>query len=351
LRRTDRLTRACLAIFLPALGLSLCSCASHSQTAHAVVPSVAIPISMEQQIRNAVNAGDGDIEIQALRERVIANPESISYRVDLGNAYEKRGYPELALDHYRLAADRAPDSPEPVLLIAKSLKKTGHVAEAAATLSKFTASHPHSSPGMYSWLGIFEDESQDFAAGERAHRQALTAAVNAGEDRDYLHNNLGYSLLQQKRNEEAAAEFRAALRLNPQSAIARDNLGSSLVANPKEAILNWQSLNEPAVAHSNLAAILIEQGSYAEARKELQIALEYNNANPAALANLKLLSELDGKPVTIPAQITNPKLSRMRSAWNRFVNGPRSAGEDDGQKASRASLPPNSATQNPELKP
>jgi Flp pilus assembly protein TadD len=311
----------------------------------------AIPVAMEQQVRNAVNAGDGDIEIRDLRERVIANPENIPARLELGAAYDKRGYPELALDHYRLAADRSPDSADAALLVAKSLKRTGHVAEAARTLDKFTSAHPRSTAEMYSWLGIFLDEDGAYDAGEKAHRTALATALKAGQDRDYLHNNLGYSMLKQSRHEDAAREFRAALQLNPQSAIARDNLGSALVGNPKEAILNWQSLNEPAIAHSNLAAVLIERGDYEGARKEVQIALEYNNSNPAALANLKLLSELDGKAVTIPVQSTRAKRARWKLAWERLFSGSRSADGNGVETAQSKKIQADSVSQNPELKP
>lgn len=326
--------------------LGLSSCASHSgfQAAHTVVP-----VSMDQQIRNAVNAGDGDIEIRSLRELVIAEPENLSVRLELGRAYDKRGYPELAIDHYRFALEHSPDSADAALMAAKALKLAGHPEESIAMLDRFTAAHPQSSAAMYSWLGILRDENRDAAGGEKAHRSALAVAAKIGQDSDYLHNNLGYALLQQGRNQEAAVEFRAALKLNPHSIIARDNLGSALVANPKEAILNWQSLNEPAIAHSNLAATLMEQGKYPEARKEVQIALEYNNANPAALANLKLLSELDGKPVSIPVQVSRTRWSRMKTAWHNVFGGSPSAPQANAETASSVSTSP--VPQTSETKP
>jgi len=60
------------------------------------------------------------------------------------------------------------------------------------------------------------------------------------------------------------------------------------------------AIRAPPRPHSNMAALLIEQGKYAEARQELDLALGYNRANAAALSNLKLVSELDGKPAVIP---------------------------------------------------
>jgi len=45
----------------------------------------------------------------------------------------------------------------------------------------------------------------------------------------------------------------------------------------------------------------MDQGRDAEARTELTAALGFQRDFPQALANLKLLSERDGKPVTVPA--------------------------------------------------
>ena len=69
-------------------------------------------------------------------------------------------------------------------------------------------------------------------------------------------------------------------------------------------------MSDPASAHNNLASVLIEQGRYAEARKELEIALSYQADHPAALANFKLVGELDGGP-KIPSPASN------HSFWKR----------------------------------
>jgi Flp pilus assembly protein TadD len=129
-----------------------------------------------------------------------------------------------------------------------------------------------------------------------------------------VHNNLGYNLLQQDRKAEAAAEFRKALQIAPQSQVARNNLGIAVASEPKEAVLQWQSVSDPATAHNNLAAVLIEQGRYDEARSELKIALGYNKDHAAALGNLLLISDLDGKPMSI----SNRPVS---SRWKRFTSG------------------------------
>ena len=286
--------------------------------------AVAPPVSsFDRQIRNAVDAGDGDYQLARLREKVIGAPSDLGFRLDLGAAYEVKGYPELALDHYRLATEKFSDAAEPQLRLARCLIAVRHQNEAILGYSGFIASHPEAAPSYAAWLGIMQDNAGDWKSGETAHREAIRRATALQQDRDYLHNNLGFCLLSQNKTADAAEEFRAALKLNPSSEIARDNLAASLVGNPDEAIVHFQSISEPAAAHSNMAALLIEQGKYPEARKEVQRALEYNRAYPAAIRNLKVLSDLDGKPAIIsisPGPVS--RTVRFRMALYRFFRAP-----------------------------
>jgi len=86
------------AVAVAFIALTFTGCVKQQTTAfHAPVTS------FDRQIRNAVDAGDGDFQLAQLREKVIASPTDITSRLQLGAAYEAKGYPELALDHYRLA--------------------------------------------------------------------------------------------------------------------------------------------------------------------------------------------------------------------------------------------------------
>jgi Flp pilus assembly protein TadD len=96
--------------------------------------------------------------------------------------------------------------------------------------------------------------------------------------------------------------------------VARNNLGLATVSKPQEAVLHWQSVSDPATAHNNLAALLIEQGKYQEARREIELALGYNRSHSAAIKNLRLVSQLDGKPATAPPE-------RAPGRWARWMAG------------------------------
>jgi Flp pilus assembly protein TadD len=298
--------------------VAACSC-THTPVsrtaAPARTPAAPAPVTaFDRQIRNAHDAGDGDFQLGRLRERVAGEPNSTAARLDLAKAYRDRGYPDVALEVLRLAAARFPESGEIELALVRQLHELKQPNEAVAGLQAFLTAHPQNGAEYYSWLGILWDELGQLPTGEQAHRQAIALAPTV----DYLHNNLGYNLLEQRKNADAAAEFREALRLNPASQFARNNLAAALAGENRssEAAASLQGATDPATAHNNVAAVLIEKGNYAEARKELDIALSYNSAHPAALKNLELLSKLDGNPATLPL-VHGPEGSR----WQRWRSG------------------------------
>lgn len=298
-------------IVLMLLAMSLSCARMHRELPYSAVQPVnkrlPFPV-MERQVRNAVDAGDGDYQIRSLRERMAAHPDDLEIRLQLAIAYRQRGYPELALDHYRLASSRFPDSNGVQLLLAKALREAGMRKEAVESLENFLNTHPQKTPELLSWTGILRDELGQYAKGEIAHE----AAVALSPYTDYLHNNLGYCLLLQGKKERAAEEFRLALQLRPDSTTARNNLGMALASKPQEAVLHWQTVSDWASAHSNMAAVFIEQGRFEEARKELDLALGYNKSHQAALKNLKLVSQLDGKPAVLPIKSIQERRARHR---------------------------------------
>ena len=293
----------------------LVSCAPRAHTAQAVRLPPPQP-AMMRQVQNATDAGDRDYEIRALRQQMMQEPDNLEVRLALAKRYEALGSPELALEHYRLAAARFPDSAPVHLLLAKALRRAGAWTEGSTTLAAFLAAHPQPAPEYSSELGILLDGQKQYAEGERSHRAALELAPKS----DALHNNLGYNLLLQGKSDQAAAEFREALKLNPHSEFARNNLGMAL-ATKTDVAVDWQPAGDPATAHNNRAALLIEQGRYAEARKELDLALGYNKNYTAALNNLRLVSELDGKPAFVPVRQPQTRWGKLKAGLHRaFVD-------------------------------
>ena len=266
--------------------------------------------SMQRQVRNAVDAGEGDARIRALRQQVAARPDDLASRLELARLYASSGFPEIAVDHYRLAAIRFPESAEVAVGLTKTLAQMGLVSDAKAGIEAFVAGRPNASWQAWSWLGILQDRVREHGTAESSHR----AALKLNPSSDALHNNLGQNLLLRGEYRGAAEEFRAALKANPSSMIARNNLAIALAGEPKQAVTEWESVLDRASAHNNLAVVLIERGEYDGARQELTRALEYRKDHPAALRNLQLIAELEGKS-------SSGQQEAVRTSWQRFVKG------------------------------
>ena len=284
----------------------------------AVEWSTAVDRSAKRQAQLAKNAevvSTGDIEGDALRHDVLTQPDNVNARARLAAYYERTGQPELAVEHYRLALGRQRDAMGPRLELVRLLHEMNLNDQALSAVNEGIAEHANRQ--LMSWKGILLDELGRPVEGEAAHREALARADGASPATlATLHNNLGQNLLAQKHYAAAAASFREALALDRRLETARNNLGMALAlaGNPDEALAHWKSMSGPATAHSNLAAVLIEQERYPEARKQLNIALGYEPNNEAAMRNLAVLSERDGQPAVL-----EPERVRSHSAWARIA--------------------------------
>jgi tetratricopeptide (TPR) repeat protein len=272
-------------------------------------------VRIAHEVRNAVDAGEGDFEARQLRERLVANAGDLDTRLRLGARYEELDMPELAIEHYRLAAERFPTEVLPQIRLARAMHRKGRTAEGAVSLENYLAAYPEAPAEAHSWAGILRDALGHHKVAEHHHRDALERSGAAA----YLRNNLGENLTLQAREPEAASEFRAALALEPANVFARNNLAVLLIGNPSEAAKVLEAgTDDPATAHSNLAALLIDQARYGEARKELNLALGYKPDHAPALANLALVADLDGKPAQVPVKNSAPSFqSRIGRAFAR----------------------------------
>ena len=110
------------------------------------------------------------------------------------------------------------------------------------------------------------------------YQRALRLEPNSAE----AHNNLANALAQQSgRRSEAIAEYREALRLRPGYAQAHYNLANALSDQPGglgEAIAEYEEAlrlkSDFTAAHNNLALALAQSGRTAEAILHLQRALQ-----------------------------------------------------------------------------
>jgi len=179
------------------------SCVRTVQRPQTGLHSYGVNETMARQVRNATNVGDGDYRIRMLRQRVVANPQDLKARLELADAYRESGFPDVAVEHYRVAASQQPDSAQVVILMAKALRSMNMDSEAHATLERFNAQHPKASAEALSWLGILDDDLREHEKAEASHR----LAVDLAPGNDVFHNNLGYNLLLQKQMERRSPSF------------------------------------------------------------------------------------------------------------------------------------------------
>ena len=72
--------------------------------------------------------------LKAMGQRVAAEPDNIPVRLELAKLYRERGYPEVALEICRLAAERFPESVEAQLALVRALYEMKRPQEAIAAL-------------------------------------------------------------------------------------------------------------------------------------------------------------------------------------------------------------------------
>jgi predicted Zn-dependent protease len=113
--------------------------------------------AMERQVQNARDVGEGDYLVRSLRAKMAIEPDNLAVRLELIDHYTHGGYPELALEHCRLAATRFPESAALQLAMAKLLRGMKMPKEAEQGLAAFLTAHPQKSPDCQSWLGILRD--------------------------------------------------------------------------------------------------------------------------------------------------------------------------------------------------
>lgn len=118
-------------------------------------------------------------------------------------------------------------------------------------------------------------------------------AGHAASDEAVQRNNLGASLLQQGKMDEAIAEFQKAVDLDPKYAAAHLNLAYAYDRQGQldMALAQYQKVidlqPENLFAHNNLGVLYDKQGRYEEAIAAFEQVLQIDPSNATALQNLE----------------------------------------------------------------
>jgi tetratricopeptide (TPR) repeat protein len=130
---------------------------------------------------------------------------------------------------------------------------------------------------------------------------SLYQQMLAATDDNYLaHYLLGDEFLKRNQADDALAQLREAVRIEPRSGRAHYYLavGLQTLQRPDEAAKEYEislALNERFyLAHLNLSAILLSRGQYAAARRECERAAELEPDDGRAVANLAAVAWQSG---------------------------------------------------------
>lgn len=139
--------------------------------------------------------------ISEFREVLRAEPDQLDARYNLANCLAAIGQFNEAVEHFRVVARRRPDDGAARDHLTAALQEGGNALLSAGSAQQ-AADH---------------------------YREALALRPDNAD----VHNNLGSALLELGELAEAVAQFESALRLDPQHAVARDNLAVARASLPR----------------------------------------------------------------------------------------------------------------------
>ncbi len=165
------------------------------------------------------------------------------------------------------------ESSERVLSMARLMERQAKYDEAQKLYQKSLDRDPKN-PTAWHRLGCLAVRRGD-------QKEALVyfaRAAQFGTESVELMNDIGYALYLQNELVPAEEELRQALKQNPQYAEARNNLGLVLAEQKRfdEALAEFRKAGDEASAHSNLAFVQTKVGALDEAEKNYHRALELN---------------------------------------------------------------------------
>ena len=152
------------------------------------------------------------------------------------------------------------------------------------------------------------------------------AELEAASNEAVQRNNLGASLLEQGKVDEAIAEFRKAVERDPKYVAAQLNLGYAYDrrGQTEEAMAQYQKVIalEPGnlFAHNNLGVLYDKKGLYAEAIKEFEQVLQVDPSNATARDNLERAKSSKGI-----AQEREERFAQVRKEVEARPDDPRAA--------------------------
>jgi tetratricopeptide (TPR) repeat protein len=159
---------------------------------------------------------------------VAADPKHAKSHNNLALALVELGRLDEAASHFRTSLELSPRA-EIWSDYGFTLARLGKTQDALAAYAKALEMDPES-PSAHLNLAVAAIQAGNFADAEAHYRRALPGRPTAA-----THNGLGFVLARQGRNDEAFAEYRAAIEVDPSYTPAYNNLAEGLARQGKLA--------------------------------------------------------------------------------------------------------------------
>jgi len=209
-------------------------------------------------------------------------------------ANERTGNYPGAVRIYQRGLEVAPDNVELLNSLGFSLFQQGNSKEAVVALEKALALDPKHWKA-HNNMALASIDLGELEMAEAHYRESL-----AIKQQPEIYNDLGFVLEREGLTDEAAEMYRKALKLDPESASAHYNLGSSLARSGKyaeaESHLRIAVKKSPNTqAYTGLGIVLWQLGRADEAITNLQAAIEADPKNAAAQQKLAEILASQGR--------------------------------------------------------
>jgi Flp pilus assembly protein TadD len=211
-----------------------------------------------------------------------------------GMANERTGNYPGAVRIYQRGLEVAPDNVELLNSLGFSLFQQGKSKEAVVALEKALALDPKHWKA-HNNMALASIDLGELEMAEAHYRESL-----AIKQQPEIYNDLGFVLEREGLTDEAAEMYRKALKLDPESASAHYNLGSSLARSGKyaeaESHLRIAVKKSPNTqTYTGLGIVLWQLGRADEAITNLQAAVEADPKNAAAQQKLAEILASQGR--------------------------------------------------------
>lgn len=256
----------------------------------AILPNVE-PVAPDTLIlvERALAEGRLDDAGRLIERVLLAEPENWEAQLLLAELHLASGDAKTAAPIFESLVDNADVGARALQGLGIALTLQGVLDRGVENLQQAVAQDP----GLWrAWnaLGYYHDSNRDWPAAANSYGKAL----EGNPDSILIYNNRGFSMLMQRRLEEAVADFGRVLQMDPDFEVARENLRLALAWQGKYIHAMAGAPNaDMARILNNVGFIALMRGDYGNAEAYLLRAMEADPAyNATAARNLTYLKQV-----------------------------------------------------------